>query len=38
MAVEAQGQIVSIGSFLDPLSRESFATAFARALATAKAR
>ncbi|TIX21769.1 MAG: DUF2244 domain-containing protein, partial [Mesorhizobium sp.] len=27
-----------IGSFLDPDSRESFATAFSRALATAKAR
>ncbi|TIW25941.1 MAG: DUF2244 domain-containing protein, partial [Mesorhizobium sp.] len=25
MAVEAQGQTVSIGSFLDPVSRESFA-------------
>ena len=38
MAVEAQGQIVSIGSFLDPDSRESFATAFSRALTTAKTR
>ncbi|MDX8465096.1 DUF2244 domain-containing protein [Mesorhizobium sp. VK23B] len=38
MAVEAQGRSVSIGSFLDPDSRESFATAFSRALATAKAR
>ncbi|TGT11080.1 DUF2244 domain-containing protein, partial [Mesorhizobium sp. M8A.F.Ca.ET.213.01.1.1] len=38
MAVEAQGQIVSIGSFLDPASRESFAAAFSRALATARAR
>ncbi|RWM25451.1 MAG: DUF2244 domain-containing protein [Mesorhizobium sp.] len=38
MAVEAQGESVSIGSFLDPDSRESFATAFSRALATAKAR
>lgn len=38
MAVEAQGQNVAIGGFLDPDSRESFATAFSRALATAKAR
>ncbi|MDX8514320.1 DUF2244 domain-containing protein [Mesorhizobium captivum] len=38
MAVEAQGRSVSIGSFLDPDSRESFATAFSRALATARAR
>ena len=38
MAVEAQGQTVPIGSFLDPDSRESFATAFSRALATAKTR
>jgi uncharacterized membrane protein len=38
MAVEAQGQNVPIGSFLDPDSRESFATAFSRALATAKTR
>lgn len=38
MAVEAQGRSVSIGSFLDPGSRESFATAFSRALATAKTR
>ena len=38
MAVEAQGKSVPIGGFLDPDSRESFATAFSRALATAKAR
>lgn len=38
MAVEAQGQNVAIGSFLDPDSRESFAAAFSRALARAKAR
>lgn len=38
MAVEAQGRSVSIGSFLNPDDRESFATAFSRALATAKAR
>ncbi|WP_256751362.1 DUF2244 domain-containing protein [Mesorhizobium sp. Mes31] len=38
MTVEAQGQNVAIGSFLDPDSRESFATAFSRALATARAR
>jgi uncharacterized membrane protein len=38
MAVEAQGQDVPIGSFLNPDDRETFATAFSRALATAKAR
>ena len=38
MAVEAQGQNVPIGGFLNPDDRESFATAFSRALATAKAR
>lgn len=38
MDVLARGEIVPIGSFLDPKSRESFATAFARALATAKMR
>ena len=37
MAVEGQGKQVSIGSFLNPDDRESFATAFGRALATAKA-
>lgn len=36
MAVELRGQSVSIGSFLNPDDRESFADAFARALATAK--
>ncbi|RWB67326.1 DUF2244 domain-containing protein [Mesorhizobium sp.] len=38
MAVEAQGKSVSIGGFLNPDDRESFASAFSRALATAKAR
>ena len=37
MAVEAQGQQVQIGSFLNPDDRESFAKAFGRALATARA-
>jgi uncharacterized membrane protein len=36
MAVEAQGTIVPIGGFLNPIDRESFATEFSRALATAK--
>jgi uncharacterized membrane protein len=36
MAVEGQGQAVSIGSFLNPDDRESFASAFSTALATAK--
>ena len=36
MSVEGQGQNVPIGSFLNPDDRESFATAFGRALATAK--
>lgn len=38
MAVEARGQSVAIGSFLNPDDRESFADAFSRALATARAR
>lgn len=38
MAVEGQGRSVSIGGFLNPDDRESFATAFSRALATAKKR
>jgi uncharacterized membrane protein len=38
MAVEAQGQAVTIGGFLNPDDRESFATAFSRALAKAKGR
>ena len=38
MAVTAQGRSVAIGSFLNPDDRESFATAFGRALATAKGR
>ena len=37
MEVEAQGRHVPIGGFLNPDDRESFATAFSRALATAKA-
>ena len=36
MAIEAQGLSVSIGGFLNPDDRESFATAFSRALATAR--
>jgi uncharacterized membrane protein len=38
MAVEAQGEAVTIGGFLNPDDRESFATAFSRALAKAKGR
>jgi uncharacterized membrane protein len=38
MLVEGQGRSVPIGGFLNPDDRESFATAFSRALATAKAR
>ena len=38
MAVEAQGETVPLGTFLNPDDRESFATAFARALARARAR
>lgn len=38
MAVEAQGRCVPIGGFLNPVDRESFALAFSRALATARAR
>ncbi|WP_127520123.1 DUF2244 domain-containing protein [Mesorhizobium sp. Z1-4] len=38
MAVEAEGRQVSIGGFLNPDDRESFASAFGRALATAKGR
>ncbi|MBX3567418.1 MAG: DUF2244 domain-containing protein [Rhizobiaceae bacterium] len=38
MAVEARGQSVPIGSFLNPDDRESFADAFSRALATARSR
>jgi uncharacterized membrane protein len=37
MDVEGEGRQVSIGGFLNPDDRESFATAFGRALATAKA-
>jgi uncharacterized membrane protein len=36
MAVEAQGQSVPIGSFLNPADRDSFAAAFSQALATAR--
>lgn len=38
MAVEARGQNVPIGSFLNPDDRESFAKAFSLALATARGR
>ena len=38
MTVESRGERVPIGSFLNPDDRESFATAFTRALATVKAR
>ncbi|MGH9916185.1 MAG: DUF2244 domain-containing protein, partial [Pyrinomonadaceae bacterium] len=38
MRVEGQGKAVTIGSFLNPDDRESFASAFTRALATAKGR
>ncbi|WP_420960249.1 DUF2244 domain-containing protein [Brucella sp. IR073] len=38
MNVEGEGRRVAIGSFLNPDDRESFATAFAQALATAKGR
>ena len=37
MAVEGQGRRVAIGSFLNPDDRESFASAFGRALRTAQA-
>jgi uncharacterized membrane protein len=37
MKVEAEGRAVGLGSFLNPDDRESFATAFGRALATARA-
>ena len=37
MTVEGQGRRVPIGAFLNPDDRESFATAFGRALATVKA-
>ncbi len=37
MEVRAQGSHVQIGSFLNPPDRESFAAAFHRALATARA-
>ncbi len=38
MTVEGEGRRVTIGSFLNPSDRESFAAAFGQALATAKAR
>lgn len=38
MTVEAKGETVPIGTFLNPDDRESFAKAFANALATAKSR
>lgn len=37
MQVDGQGQSVPIGGFLNPDDRETFATAFSQALATAKA-
>ena len=37
MAVEGQGRTVPLGGFLNPDDRESFAVAFSRALAKAKA-
>ena len=37
MAVEGEGRRIAIGTFLNPDDRESFAAAFGRALATAKA-
>ncbi|HTV69015.1 MAG TPA: DUF2244 domain-containing protein [Rhizobiaceae bacterium] len=37
MAVEGEGRSVQIGGFLNPDDRETFATAFSNALATAKA-
>jgi uncharacterized membrane protein len=36
MAVKAEGRTVPIGGFLEPAARDSFATAFSRALATAR--
>ncbi len=36
MTIEAKGEAVPIGGFLNPDDRESFAAAFSRALATAK--
>ena len=38
MAVEGEGRHVPIGAFLNPDDRESFASAFGRALATARSR
>lgn len=38
MAVESRDQAVAIGSFLNPADRESFASAFSAALATARRR
>lgn len=37
MAVESRGRRVPLGAFLNPADRDSFAAAFSRALATAKA-
>jgi uncharacterized membrane protein len=37
MEVEAQGETVPIGGFLNPADRDTFASAFGRALATARA-
>ncbi|MGB3502061.1 MAG: DUF2244 domain-containing protein [Mesorhizobium sp.] len=38
MVVEGQGRQVPVGSFLNPDDRDSFASAFGQALATARAR
>lgn len=38
MVVEGQGERVSIGAFLNPKDRDTFAAAFGQALATARAR
>lgn len=38
MQVVGEGQDIALGSFLNPDDRESFASAFSRALATVKAR
>jgi uncharacterized membrane protein len=38
MEISGEGRLVPIGTFLNPDDRESFATAFARALARARAR
>lgn len=37
MSINGEGRTLPIGGFLEPAARDSFATAFSRALATAKA-